>query len=217
MPSVPKARPARQARSRASLQRLVSAAQEILNTQGLEAATIPRMAAKAGLSPANVYRRFADKDTLLQEVFLRFVEGIDDDMQRLADPARWKGKGLAAIVRSMVADQIKGLRKYAGLARALVQYARRNSDAPFLRRLQALQLQTYDRMVNLYLSRREEIGHPDPAYAVRFGSTLVSFGLRDFVIALGAKPEVAASLGYSDQRLEQEMTRVFLSYLKVEE
>jgi AcrR family transcriptional regulator len=217
MPANRNIRPARQARSRASLQRLLSAAQELLNSEGLDAATIPRIASKARLSPANIYRRFPDKDALLQEVFLRFVEEVDDEAQEFLDPVRWRDQSLSAIARAVIADQIKGLRKHAGLLRALLQYARRNKDAPFLRRIQAMQLQTYERMMRLYLSRREEIHHPDPPYAARFGSLLVSFGLRDFVLALGAKPDTAASLGYSDQRLEQEMARVFLRYLGVHE
>ena len=217
MPPTRRARPARQARSRASLHRLLSAATEILNAQGLEGATIPRIAAKAGISPANIYRRFADKDALLQEVFLRFVEHVDEEMQRFADPARWQNQRLTDIVRSFIAEQIKGLRNSSGLLRALMQYARQNKDAPFLQRVQALQLRAFERMVSLYLTRKEEVRHPDPAYAVRFGCMLISFGLRDFVIAASAKPEVVASLGYSDQRLEQEMTRVFLSYLNVDE
>jgi AcrR family transcriptional regulator len=212
-----KTRPARQARSRASLLRLISAAREILNAHGLEGATIPRIAAKAGLSPANVYRRFADKDALLQEVFLQFVEHIDDDMQKLADPAHWRGRGLAAMVRSIVADQLEGLRVHAGLLRALTQYARRNADAPFVRRVQAAQLRTFERMVALYLTRADEIHHPDPAYAVRFGTTLIGFGLRDFVLGFRAKPDVASTLGYSEKRLEEEMTQVFLRYLQVKE
>src|ERR1700689_5385215 len=66
--------PAHQARSRESLARLLKAAAEVLNKDGLERATIPRIAAKAGLSPATIYRRFPDKDALLREVCLRMLE-----------------------------------------------------------------------------------------------------------------------------------------------
>lgn len=217
MPATRNTRPARQARSRLSLLRLLSAAREILNTYGLDGATIPRIAAKAGISPANVYRRFADKDALLQEVFVQFLEYNDQCMQKIAAPDYWQGRGLPAMVRTIVADQIKSLRSQAGLLRALMQYARRNPDAPFVRRIQAAQLQTFERAVALYLTRADEIHHPDPAYAVRFGTTLVSFALRDFVMALGAKPEMASALGYSEKRLEEEMTQVFLRYLRVKE
>ncbi len=217
MPATRKTHPARQARSRLSLLRLLSAAQELLNTEGLEGATIPRIAAKAGLSPGNVYRRFADKDALLQEVFLRFVEHIDDDVQKLADPAHWRGRRLSAMVRSIIADQIKGLRMHAGLLRALLQYARQNVDAPFLRRIQAAQMKTFERLVALYLTRADEIHHPDPPYAVRFGATLITFGLRDFIMTFGAKPDIATALGYSEKRLEEEMTQVLLRYLQVAE
>src|SRR5437868_3424328 len=47
-----------QARSRESTRRLLKAAAEVLGQHGLEAATIPRIAEHAGLTPGAVYRRF---------------------------------------------------------------------------------------------------------------------------------------------------------------
>jgi hypothetical protein len=51
---------AQQARSRESLGRLLKAAAEILQEEGLEGATIPRIVARAGLSPGAVYRAAAN-------------------------------------------------------------------------------------------------------------------------------------------------------------
>ena len=57
-----------QARSRESTRKLLKAAAEVLGQHGLEGTTIPRIAQHAGLTPGAVYRRFPDKDALLEAV-----------------------------------------------------------------------------------------------------------------------------------------------------
>ncbi|HET9365675.1 MAG TPA: helix-turn-helix domain-containing protein, partial [Candidatus Angelobacter sp.] len=59
-----------QERSRESLRKLLKAAAEVLGQHGVEGTTIPRIAQHAGLTPGAVYRRFHDKEALLEEVIL---------------------------------------------------------------------------------------------------------------------------------------------------
>jgi len=54
------------------LERLLTAAERTLETAGLEGATVPAIARRAGMSVGNVYKRFADKDALLRAVYERF-------------------------------------------------------------------------------------------------------------------------------------------------
>src|SRR5215813_8499872 len=77
---------AKQTRSRESLQRLLKAAAEVLTEGGLEGATIPCIAARAGLSPGAVYRRFPDKDALLQTVVFTVLERNDESAKTLLTP-----------------------------------------------------------------------------------------------------------------------------------
>src|SRR5271155_6262230 len=63
-----------QERSRESLRKLMKAAAEVLGQHGVEGATIPRIAAHAGLTPGAIYRRFSDKDALLESVILDILE-----------------------------------------------------------------------------------------------------------------------------------------------
>ena len=65
-------RPTKQARSRLTLHRLLSATEALLEHGGLEAATVPEIARTAGVSVGVVYRRFAGKDELLRAVYERF-------------------------------------------------------------------------------------------------------------------------------------------------
>ena len=55
-----------QARSRESLRKLQKATAEVLGQHGVEGTTIPRIAHHAGMTPGAIYRRFHDKDALLE-------------------------------------------------------------------------------------------------------------------------------------------------------
>jgi AcrR family transcriptional regulator len=215
MKQVSHSHPAQQARSRASHDRLLNATLDILKTGGLDAATIPRIAAKAGLSPGSVYRRFPDKDALLREALIQFFEKVSVSGQNMANESKWKGRSLAIITHTLVSEMLQSYRKNASLLRAAIRFTEHDSDLSFRRYIQAMQVRTFERMVELYVKRREEIHHPDPAYAARFGLMMASFAARDFILALGAEPEMAALVGYSDKRLERELTRALLGYLQV--
>src|SRR5204863_1109051 len=71
-------RTAKQARSRLTVHRLLSAAEALLEHGGLEAATVPAIAEAAGVSVGVVYRRFPDKDALLRAVYQRFFQTMGD-------------------------------------------------------------------------------------------------------------------------------------------
>ncbi|MFB9924950.1 TetR/AcrR family transcriptional regulator [Amycolatopsis halotolerans] len=61
-------RPPQQARSRASLQKVLAAAERVLAEQGLESFTVAEVAAQAGMSVGAIYRRFEGKEQLLYAV-----------------------------------------------------------------------------------------------------------------------------------------------------
>lgn len=60
--------PPQQARSRASLEKVLAAAEHVLAHRGHEEFTIGAVAERAGLSVGAIYRRFAGKDQLLYAV-----------------------------------------------------------------------------------------------------------------------------------------------------
>src|SRR5579872_4163640 len=75
-----------QARSRESLRKLLKAAAEVLGQHGLEGTTIPRIARHAGLTPGAVYRRFPDKEELLETVILGILERQDERLHASLTP-----------------------------------------------------------------------------------------------------------------------------------
>ncbi|MEU3369396.1 helix-turn-helix domain-containing protein [Streptomyces sp. NPDC006660] len=63
-----------QARSAATLARVLRAAEEIASTSGLEEMTIAGVAQRAGVAVGTIYRRFEDKDQLITALTERMLE-----------------------------------------------------------------------------------------------------------------------------------------------
>jgi AcrR family transcriptional regulator len=206
--------PPKQARSRESLRRLLDAAEAMLEKHGAEGATLPRIAKEAGLAPASVYRRFRDKDALMAAVFDRFADMNAKELAAEVDTKAIRKIGIRAFSRQWIAAMIKGLRTRTGLVRAALLYSQQHRDAPFVRRKEELEVQGFERLAGLLLLWRRDIRHPDPEYAVRYAIVTVALHLRELIVFDNVRLfERILPLG--DDRLREELPRVFLRYLGV--
>jgi AcrR family transcriptional regulator len=61
--------PSRRRDAKRTRERLVQAALELFTTQGYQASTTPRIAARAGIAEGTIYRHFAGKEDLLNEIY----------------------------------------------------------------------------------------------------------------------------------------------------
>lgn len=68
-PSNPEARGSKKRDPKGTRDRLVRAALELFTTQGYHASTTPEIAAKAGVAEGTIYRHFASKEQLLNEIY----------------------------------------------------------------------------------------------------------------------------------------------------
>ncbi|MGW1775563.1 TetR/AcrR family transcriptional regulator [Streptomyces sp. NPDC002104] len=79
-----------QARSAATLARVLRAAEEIASTDGLEEMTIAGVAERAGVSVGTIYRRFEDKEQLITALSERMLERREEyvaERLRTAEPS----------------------------------------------------------------------------------------------------------------------------------
>ncbi len=209
--------PAHQARSRESLVRLLKAAAEVLNKDGLEGATIPRIAARAGLSPGAVYRRFHDKDALLREVCIRLFEENYRGTKALLETEHWKAMSLEEMARSVIAISLKGHRRHRGLLRAIMFFTLQHPDAAFVRKSEELEWKAFQDVADLLLTRRAEMRHPDPESAVKFAMLMVGLAAQGVLILPPNPSDLSRFLPDIDSHLERELPRMFLRYLGVKE
>jgi AcrR family transcriptional regulator len=205
---------AKQSRSRESLQRLLNAAVEVLNEGGLEGATIPRIAARADLSPGAVYRRFPDKDALLQTVVLTELEQMDENMAQLTPELAEQGS-LQDFAKQMIQQSLQIHRQYSTLKRTMDQYVLTHPNAAFRKKVFKLNVRTIRRVADFLLLKRKEIKHPDPEAAVSFALIQLASTLRDVTLVDTISEDWSSILPKDDDQLLQELTRAFLSYLGV--
>jgi AcrR family transcriptional regulator len=209
--------PAKQARSRKSLERLLDAAEEVLKKHGLDGATVPRIAAQAGLSPGSVYRRFPDKDALLRAVVLRYHTRIAEKSRaNLGRAELWKGTSLRQKAYIAILSTIAAHQAHAGLLRPLYQLCQRHPDFAFRRRAFQLEMGNFRQVVKLFLEHRDEIHHPDPELAITFGLLLVAFTMREHLMDNG-KQRWSDVFPTAVAQFDRELPRMFLRYLGVKD
>jgi hypothetical protein len=90
------------------------------------------------------------------------------------------------------------------------------TDTAFLKRASKLEVRSYERLVNLFLANRKDIGHPNPRIAVSLGLLMVISTLHDVVVMPTGTKDWKGLLPKDDQALKRELTRAFLSYLDLE-
>lgn len=205
-----------QARSRESLGRLMKAAREILNEKGIEGATVPRVAARAGLSPGSVYRRFPNKDALMRAVILEMLETLDATAATSLTPELAERLSLQQFAERLVRHSLLSERQNAKMLRAMFQFIVSHPSVAFKKKAAALNIRSIQRVADFLLLKRSEIGHPDPKKALPLALMLVGIMLQH-IIVLDALPDVPdPRLPRTDDELVDELVRAFLSYLGAE-
>ena len=91
----------RQARSKVTVEAILTAAAQVLIEQGYEGATTGRIAERAGVSIGSLYQYFPNKEALVAALIERHADQIVEIMQRaLADPKLTLEDGLRAIIHA---------------------------------------------------------------------------------------------------------------------
>jgi len=206
--------PAFQERGRQSIERLLGAAETILESGGIESATVPAIAARAGMSVGNVYKRFPDKDSLLRAVYERFFAEALAANEFALDPAKWKDIPTTEVLSTLVTGMIEGYRRRRALVRALLLYAQTHGDAEFRARAKEIRLETLGLFERLLRDRRADIGHPHPERSIRFVVTLLAHALENAVMSEGGGIAVGDFLSHVPEA-SVELFRVANGYLRV--
>jgi AcrR family transcriptional regulator len=209
--------PAYQARSRESLRKLLDAAREVLGRYGIDGATIPRIARHAGLTPGSVYRRFQDKDALLETAILEILERQEETMKTsFTALAATKQVPLPEFAAIIIGGMVDAYRANAGLLRGMRQFVQRRVNTAFWKRASRLEAAHFQRTVDLFLSYGKEIRHPEPRMAVSLALKMIIGTLHQVVVWPMQPKEMRDLLPKDDETLAKELTRAFVRYLGVE-
>ena len=204
-----------QERSRESLRKLLKAATEVLGQHGVERTTIPRIAQHAGLTPGAVYRRFRDKDALLEAAILGILERQDERVKTGLTPEKAAKIPLDVFAEQIIGGMVVTYRANAALLRALRHFTQGRVETDFLKKAAKLELRSFERVVDLMLAGDRPIRHPNPRMAVSLGLMMIVSTLHELVVMPTYVKDWKNLMPKDDNALKRELTRAFLNYLEV--
>lgn len=205
------ARPPRQRRGRRTLERLLDAAEALIEEKGFEDVTIADIARAARSSVSAFYRRFRDKDALLHALHERFLEECAATAEEGRARVDWDALTIPELLSSYCTLAVKVGRWRRGFREAA--YQRALSDPVFCEREQRLQRLLADDLVARLEARAAEIRHPEPRLAADVARRLIA-GLLAQRFSAGALELELVPL--SDERLAVEAARAALAYLGID-
>ncbi|WP_164764757.1 TetR/AcrR family transcriptional regulator [Streptomyces lydicus] len=113
-------RPPQQKRSRAAMERMLDAAQELIAERGVASLTIADVAARTGVAVGTIYSRFASKDALIAAVHDRWLEQVVARVQTEWAAAAAESADFEDFVACYVAAMITMFRDHGALIREFV-------------------------------------------------------------------------------------------------
>ena len=206
-----------QERSRESLRKLQKATAEVLGQHGVEGATIPRIAEHAGLTPGAIYRRFHDKDALLEATILGMLERQDERMKMGFTPAAVAQIPLPVFADQVIGGMVLSYRVNAALLRAMRNFVRGRANTAFWKTACKFEVRAIEHVIELFMTHRKEIRHPDPRTAITMAFMMVVSTLYEILVMPTDLGPLKNFLPKDDQALKRELVRAFLSYLGVEQ
>lgn len=201
----------KQARSQATLTRLLDAAEELFLQNPPQDVSIADIVRRAGSSIGGFYSRFPDKDALLRALQERRLVVVQQMLETIADPERWRDVPLSLMVRGLLQELVRHYTERRRLIAAFVSAAAQNP------REWADTVQRRDAMIEVVLrlivpQHREAIRHPDPERAIRF-ATHAAFAVMDtYAIRLALDD----SVWRDPAELVDELHRMYMGYLERE-
>jgi len=206
-----------QSRSRETTRKLLKAAAEVLGQHGLEGATIPRIARHAGLTPGAVYRRFPDKEALLETMILGILERQDERLRLSLTPEMARQIPIAIFAEHVITNMLVSYRAHAGLLRAIRRFSQGRDHTAFYKKVNRLEMQTFQYLAGLFLVHRDEIKHPNPRLAVSFALMTLASTMIELILVDCDLRNWRVVIPKDDESLKRELLRTFLSYLGVKQ
>lgn len=198
----------KQARSERTLEQILAAAERLIVARGLRDVSIADVVREAGTSVGGFYGRFRDKDELLRALHERTQRELRIEVLALLDPERWQRARLSEIVEVCVGVLVRRSSERRRLMAAFLESVAASPES--WETAIAFRQRLVEGVSGLLLSRRAEIGHPDPDRAVRFAID-AALAIVDERAIFHAVP--AADRLESDA-LAEELVHLVLGYLR---
>lgn len=201
-------RPPVQRRSHESLERILDAAESLIRERGFDNMTIAEVVQRSSSSVGSIYARFANKIGLLQAVQGRYHARVQNGIFAAFSGEHPRDESLQQAVARIVRVMSQHVLSDPELFRAFVVQA--VFDPGVRSQGERANAERRDKVVEILMTHRDQIRHPDPEKAARWVYSMLMATMRERV-TYGERADLSG--GFSDDALVAELTRVATSYL----
>lgn len=198
-----------QGRSKASLERMLNAARELMLERGSEDFTLQDVNQKGNVSIGSIYLRFQSKDNLVRAVIARALEDIAADEEAMVADVLTQSPTLDEFMPRYVAGYAEVLRVNAPLLRLAMERA--TFDPLVSKPGKDHALRATQRGMDAMLRYRETFGGTDHETKANSAYKIV-FATMARQLSLGSSGEAAHD--YDWEVLKRELGRMCLAYLR---
>lgn len=153
-----------QGRSKASYERMLSAAEELMRSEGSCDFTLNAVSRKGKVSIGSIYNRFESKEDLLHAVQLRVVQRVDETMRTRLLAAKTEGRDLPHLIFGLVEALAETLYEHQEVLRPLM--TRATDDALVAETGKASYVLAASSIKEAMLEYTDQIKQPNPKRAV---------------------------------------------------
>jgi AcrR family transcriptional regulator len=199
---------AKQSRSLLKHQALLEAGRRLLETQDLGTLSVAQLTRDAGMAVGSFYSRFEDKDAWFAELLRVTGDAVLVDTQRLLGSARWTRAANARKVALLVQHIVAIHREHRGIFRAAHFDSARSTL--YWPQLHAYGQRIADEACRALAAHMRQVAPSQRRLRVGIALQLV-FGMLVNAVLHNPGP-----IGLEDPRMEKELTRVFLSTVRLD-
>ena len=164
-------RPAQQDRSSRTEQRILEAAERLMELRPFHEITIAEIAQEATASVSSLYARFPSKEALLGAVFDRFAAAQWQMFDEVLSLERWTDVPLSETLEHAFPLLVEGYRQRQGLVRAFLEEASR--DVRFRETWDNIDDKIIERVTEIVMQRIDDVSHPEPRRGVELSLEVV--------------------------------------------
>lgn len=154
----------RQRRSRASQERLLNAAHEVLVEKGFSGCRLEDVSERSGVSIGGIYGRFGNKEGLIRVLQDRVLAQLEGEFIRAVEQLRHRRMSLPLLVETCIREFSELARRHADILNAFMQAG--HFDAVIRENGRDVHRRMMHGLAELLLRQRDEMAHPDPERGV---------------------------------------------------
>ncbi len=203
--------PTKQARSRATQDRILRATEELLRSESFEAISVRQIVGEAGTSIGSFYGRFRDKEELLHALYAQYESRLEKKRTDL-EAALLDVATLELAAGKIVDHFVDVFGRVPNLSRAVFEYTSRDPDSESAREHSAERLRQYAFVMDALHRFEDQMTTANAKRSIELSLYFVTVSCRNrFFYPLNP---YTRTLKINKKELRAELSRMMVAYLR---